>query len=276
MPNLFSEDITMTPPAGSAALRIVPTDAELDSERRIERLTREFGQRVVALVSTSNITVTDAVSCAAAVALRSTIGEVVKEIQSGFEDDKSYYWNKHKEVCGKENALIAQLLDPKNLRNPNTIDGKLFIAIQNWTTAEDQRRQEEEARVAEELRRQDQDRAAAEAASLEQSGQPELAAAVIEEAIAAPARTVVLPNVRREVAGLKTKRVWKWRFSGGPAPVKDILKEAPPVVLERVMGMLPKEWCDPSVSRISAYVDALKDKANIPGITVYYEDVPVR
>jgi hypothetical protein len=266
----------MTPPAGSAALRIVPNDVELDSEQRIARLKREFGQRIVALVSTANITVTDVASCEAAVALRSTIGDVVKEIEKGFEDDKAYYWNKHKEVCAEENALIGQLLDPKNLRNPNTIDGKLFLAIQAFTAAEDQKRKDEEARLAEQLRKQDEERAANEAAALEQSGQRELAAAVINEQIAAPARTVVLPNVRREVQGLRTKRVWKWRFSGGPAPVKDILKETPPAVLERVMKMLPKEYCDPSVKTISAYVEAMKEKSAIPGITVYYEDVPVR
>lgn len=263
-------------PSTALAPKIVASDAELEIDLRVQRLSREFGQRIVALVNTATITVTDTASCESAVALRQTIGAIVKEIETGFEPNKAYYWTKHKEVCAAEHELVSQLLNPKNLRDPKTIDGKLCIAIQDFTAAEDRRRHEQEERDAADQRRRDEALAAEQAAALEQQGQHELAAAIVAEAIAAPAPIVTRPNVRTEVKGLKTKRYWRWRFTGGQNKVKDILKEAPPAILQRVMRLLPREFCEPSVRTIDDYVDAMKDKANIPGIDVYYEDVPVR
>src|SRR5262245_28262427 len=97
----------------AVARRILSTDADLDVDQRVARLSREFGTRIVALVSTADITVVDTTSCEAAVAVRSTIGELQKEIQAAFEPEKSFYYNKHKEVCGEENTLLAQLVNPK-------------------------------------------------------------------------------------------------------------------------------------------------------------------
>jgi hypothetical protein len=263
-------------PTTALAPRPIDAEGDLDIDRRVARLSREFGQRIVALVGSATITVTDATSCEDAVALRSTIGALKTEIEGSFEESKAYYNRKHREVCAEEHKLLDQLIDPKNSRNPNTIDGKLCLAIQAWTAAEDRRRQEEEARRAEQLRKDDEARAAAEAAAAEQTGDRVLAAAILEEAISAPTRTVVLPNVRTEVRGLKTKRFWRWRFTGGPNKVKDILKETPPAVLAKAMTLLPRAYCAPDVRLIDDYVDAMKDKASIPGIQVYYDDVPVR
>ena len=255
-----------------------PTDAiavEDARDAKVRRLSQEFGQRIVALVSTATITVVDQASCANAVALRSTIGDIAKEISAGFKPEKDYYFQKHKDVCAQENALLAQLLDPRNSRNPGTIDGKLCIAIQTWTAAEDRRRREEEQRIAEERRRENEARALAEAAQIEHSD-PELAAAVIEEALAAPAQVYAMPNVRTEVKGLKTTRRWGWRFVGGPKKQTDILRETPPAVLAKAMTMLPREYLMPDVKAIGAIAEALKDKTKIPGVETYYDDVPVR
>jgi hypothetical protein len=259
-----------------APQKVLASDEELAIEQRVQRLKRDFGLRIVALVQTADITVTDVKSCSAAVALRATIGELAKEIEAGFEDQKAYYWQKHKAVCAEENALVGQLLNPKNLRDESTIDGKLFVAIQTFTDAEDARRREEEQRRSEQQHREEQERAAAEAAAAERSGHREVAAAILEEAIAAPAPTVVLANVRTEVAGLKTRETWRWRFSGGPKKVKDLLRETPAAVLERVMKILPRQFCAPDVRTIDTYVEAMKSKASIPGIEVYKENVPVR
>lgn len=266
----------MTPTTALAAPRQVAADADLDIELRVQRLSREFGQRIVALVGSATITVTDATSCADAVALRSTIGALKTEIEASFEPSKAYYFQKHKEVCAEEHKLLDQLIDPRNSRNPNTIDGKLCVAIQTWTEAEDARRREQERVEADRLRKEDEARAAAEAAAAESIGDLPLAAAILEEAIAAPTRTVVLPNVRSEVRGLKTKRYWRWRFAGGPNKVKDIIKETPPAVVAKTMGILPRTFLMPDVKLIDDYVDAMKDRAAIPGVQVYFEDVPVR
>lgn len=259
-----------------------PKPAELASEgavqARVAKLKAEFGQRIFTLLKTADITVVDKASCESAVALRSTIGAIVKEIQSGFEDEKAYYFRKHREVCAEENALVLQLLDPKNAANPETIDGKLYTAIQAWTTAEDERRRVEERRLEDEQRQQNEERATAEAAAHEALGDHEMAAAIIEEAIAAPVSVVVLPNVRTEVAGLKTKEDWRWRFSGGPTPPKqaEILKHTPSPVLARAMKLIPRDYCQPDVKAITDHVNSMKAKASIPGVEAYMVKVPVR
>lgn len=272
-------------PATATATNLVPFEpksAELANEEavqaRIAKLKTEFGQRIVTLLQTANITVVDKASCESAVALRSTIGAIVKEIQAGFEDEKAYYFRKHREVCAEENALVLQLTDPKYTANPDTIDGKLYVAIQTWTTAEDERRRAEERRLEEEQRQANEARAATEAAAHEAVGDHEMAAAIIEEAIAAPMSVVVLPNVRTEVAGLKTKEDWRWRFTGGPTPPKqaDILKHTPSPVLEKAMKLIPRDYCQPDVKLITDHVGSMKAKAKIPGIEVYMVKVPVR
>ncbi len=247
-------------------------------QARVARLQLEFGQRIVALVATAGISVTDHASCESAVALRSTIGQIVKEIQAGFEDEKAYYFKKHREVCAKETALVLQLLDPKNPRSPETIDGKLLLAIQAWTTAEDERRRADERRLEAEQRARDEEQATAAAAAAEAAGQPEMAAAIIEEQIAAPTPVYALPNVRTEVAGLKTKEEWGWRFSGGPKPPKqaDILKHTPSEVLAKAMKLIPRDYCQPDVKLITDHVTSMKAKASIPGVEVYMTKVPVR
>lgn len=268
----------MTPPASVAKFEPSTTTlaAAETSDERIARLSKEFGTRIVALVQSAAITVTDATSCADAVALRATIGEIRKEIEAGFKPEKEYYHQKHAEVCAEEHKLIDQLIDPKNSRNPNTIDGKLCVAIQDWTAAEDRARRAEEQRLAELARQDNEARAIAEAAVHEKAGDHQMAAAVMEEAIAAPAPVVVLENVRKQVYGLKTERRWGWRFTNGPKKVKDIVKETPPDVLAKAMTLLPRAYLMPDVRTIDKSVEALKDKAAIPGVQVYHEDVPVR
>jgi hypothetical protein len=259
-----------------APQRVLASDEELAIDQRVAKLSRQFGTRIVTLVQTADLKVHDVASCEAAVALRSTIGALVKEIEKGFEDEKSYYWNKHKAVCAEENKLLDQLLDRKNISSPSTIDGKLYTAILEWTAAEDQRRRDEEQRLAEAQRRDDEARAQAEASAAAQSGHHEVADAILEEAIAAPMPTVTVANVRSEVRGLRTREVWRWRFTGGPSKVKDILKETPAATVAKVMKLLPREFCAPDVATIDAYVDAMKSKASIPGIEVYKVSVPIR
>jgi transposase-like protein len=260
------------------AARRVPDTMDLDIELRMKRLSTEFGQKIVALVQTATLTVTDVASCQAAVNLRQTIGALQKEIEAGFEADKQYYYNKHKGVCAEEAALLSQLVNPKNLRDESTIDGKLVLAIQHWTDAEDRRKREEETRLAAQAKADAEARAAAEAATLESAGEHTLAAAVLEEAIAMPAPSVALPSVRSRVAGLKTRRAWRWRFSGGPTPKTQatILKETPSEVVTKVMKLLPREYLQPDVATITTLVEALGDKTRIPGVEVYVENVPVR
>jgi hypothetical protein len=244
----------------------------------VAKLKQEFSQRIVALLQTADIAVVDKASCESAVALRSTIGAIVKEIRAGFEDEKAYYFTQHREVCAEENALVLQLLDPKNASSPDTIDGKLYRAIQDWTTAEDERRRAEERRLDEEQRQANEASATAEAAAAEAGGDHALAAAIIEEAIHAPMSVVVLPNVRTEVAGLKTKEDWRWRFTGGPTPPKqaDILKTTPSPILAKAMKLIPRDYCQPDVKAITHHVNSMKAKAAIPGVEVYMVKVPVR
>ena len=108
-------------------------------------------------------------------------------------------------------------------------------------------------------RREEQTRAAAEAAALETAGEPELAAAVIAEAIAAPLPTVSIVDETKSV--VKFRRSWKWRFTTDEA---------------RALQLLPREFLCVDTIKLNKYAVAMRESAKVPGISFYPEDVPIR
>ena len=99
-----------------------------------------------------------------------------------------------------------------------------------------------------------------------------MAAAVLAEAIAAPAPVVVLPDATKAVDGLKFVRRWLWRYAGGPAD----LKQTPPAVLARTMQLIPREYLCVDEKKVGAIARSSKGTIKIPGIEIYFVDEPVR
>jgi cation transport ATPase len=128
--------------------------------------------------------------------------------------------------------------------------------ISAFKAAEDRARQQREREERDRRRREDEDRAALEAAALEAAGDHALAASIVEEALAAPAPVVVLPDTTAGVEGLTFRRRWLWRPQNA--------------------ALVPREFLCLDEKKIGAYVRAMKGSGAIPGLEIYCVDDPVR
>jgi len=183
---------------------------------------------------------------------RQELGAWLQRIDEFFEPFCDLAYKLHRALTGRRAEVKAPI---------ERLDNQLRLAISAYKSAEDRRRREEEQRIAEERRQAEEARLAAEAAALEQAGDHALAAAVLETALEAPAPVVVLPDTTK-VEGLSFRRMWKWRYLHNDK--------------DRAVQILPREYMCPDESRITKYVAAMKEASKIPGIEVFYEDVPVR
>ena len=177
-----------------------------------------------------------ALDCEQVVMDRQQLGEAQKRVEEFFAPFKKMAYDLWKALCAREAAILYPI---------KTLDLTKKQAIVTWTAAQNRLREAEERRLADEQRKADDARAIAEAAALAQAGDHELAAAVMEEQIAAPQPIVTLPTVKQQVAGLKTVRRWYWRYSGGPKALKD----TPPALLARALKLIPATTCAPMKSR---------------------------
>jgi hypothetical protein len=71
----------------------------------------------------------------------------------------------------------------------------------------------------------------------------------------------VLPDTTK-APGLAFRRVWKWRYLNDDRA--------------RAEQLLPREYMCADEPKITRVVSAMKEATKIPGIQVYYEDLPVR
>lgn len=188
-----------------------------------------------------------------AVADRQEIGAAIATVEAFFKPLKQLAHQLHASLCAREKSLLAPLRD---------LDDRTRGAMSAFKVAQDRERRQREHAIAEEQRRDREARAVAEAATLERAGEHSMAAAVVAEAIAAPAPVVVLPDVTKTIADLSFRRVWKWRYAGNDRA--------------RAMALLPRDYLSPDDVKIGAYARTMKESANLPGIEFYAEDVPVR
>jgi hypothetical protein len=210
--------------------------------------------------------ITDVVALEQVTEDRKQIGAAMKRVEEFFKPFKSMAWDLHKALCARETGILSPL---------KTLDTVKAEQMRQFKIAQDRIREAEERRQADEQRQQEQARAAHEAAAFETSGDHEMAAAVLEEAIAAPAPVVALQDVTKGVATFV--RNWRWKFSGGPRlDTKDLLKKSPPLIVARSMALIPREFLCVDVVKVNAYVEAMKGSAKIPGIDVFYTDDPRR
>jgi hypothetical protein len=207
--------------------------------------------------------ISDRASLEQAVTDRQTLGDRIKFVKDKIAPVKSSAHRTWKMLCDLEAEILAPLV---------RLDTEKKNAIAVYVAEEEQARAARERVLAEEQRRADQDQAAHVAADYEQRGDPEMAAAILEEAIAAPPPVVVLPNEAKSVEGLHLRRRYLWRFSGGPKE----LEATPPAILARVMQLIPRQFLCVDDKKISAFARSMKGSGTIPGIEFYHVDEPTR
>lgn len=222
-----------------------------DQARTIGAELEQANALVVAKLA--NVKIATQADCQQAVIDRQELSERTKIVQAFFAPFKNMAHQLHKALCDRENEILGPIL---------RLDGHLRDAISGYKSEQDRLRRLEEQRQAEERHQAEQTRLAAEAAALETSGDVEMAAAVIEQAITAPAPVVVLPDVTKSVEGLKFRRAWKWR------PVNNDRA--------RALQLIPRDYLALDDKKLDGYARSMKETARIPGIEFYYEDVPVR
>jgi hypothetical protein len=194
---------------------------------------------------------------------RQALGDAMKRVESFFGPFKAMAHKLHRALCDQESDILQPLL---------RLDALKRNAIAGFKNRQDHERRERERAEAEQLRRARDAQAASEAAALEAVGEHATAAAVIEEAIAAPAPVVVLPDVTKTVEGLHFTRRWCWKYAGGPADVR----ETPPDVLARALALIPAEFLGVDEKKVGAYARSMKASARVPGIDFYAVDDPRR
>ena len=204
--------------------------------------------------------VIDIASCDQAVLDREQLRDAITRVNNFFEPYKKMAFALHKALCDGQNDIIKPL---------QALDQLKRDAITRFNAEQQRRRWEREQALAEDQRREQEARAASEAAALEARGEPALAAAVVDEAISAPAPVVVLPN---DLAHVRFRRRWCWKFSGGPAEIK----RTPADVLKRALDGMPREFLCIDEAKIGGYVRSMKASGKIPGIDIYAVDDPIR
>lgn len=252
-------------------IALLPANREVDLaletlEERVRQLGAELMTRIVGFVQTADVAVVDLASCEQAVKLRQSIGALDKEAEIYFnkeDSDKVRYHKLHAAACAREKVVRKPLAD---------LDAKIAGALRTYNDEQTRLREARDRELAEQAKRDADERAAAEAGALERSGDHQMAAAVMAEALAAPMPIVVSPNEVKQVAGLKTRPVYCWRYSGGPKDVKD----TPPALLERAMKFVPREYLTVDEKKVGAYARAMKGAAKVPGLEFYTVNEPIR
>ncbi len=180
-----------------------------------------------------------------AVVARAQLADVRRRVTDYFEPLKSMAHKLHKTLCDRENAILKPL---------DTRDRAIAAAMSTYKAEQDRARRQRELEEQARLQREQDDAALAEAAALA-TGDPVLAAAVLEQAITAPAPVVVERDTLKDT-GAKFRRTWKWRI--------------------RDAALIPRDFLTTDDVKIGAYVRAMKSSGAIPGIDIYAVDEPVR
>jgi hypothetical protein len=198
----------------------------------------------VSVAQTTAVTVTDARSYALAGEHLQGLAALSKEIVAYFKDDKARAYALWKSQCKKEADALCRIDDASQ---------RLRGERQTWKAEQDRLLREAEQQAARQAQQEEQARLLAEAALLEEQHQPELAAAIVEEAISAPAPVVVLPSCVPK--DLPKRTLYKWR------------------VLDA--RLVPRDFLTLDEAKLTAYASAMKNAAKVPGIQFYTKDIDV-
>lgn len=214
-------------------------------------------------VQLNQIPVLDLASCQQAVTIRQRIAEKKAEIEAKLKEPKAWAFKLHRWFCSLENAAMKPLDD---------LDIYERGQIASFKDAQDRLRREREQAEADQRRREQEADAMHLAAAYETAGETALAEAVLAEALHQPPAIVVLPDVTKQVAGLKFTRRYLWRYTGGPKTLAD----TPPEIIARSLAIMPRDYLCVDEKKIGTYARSMKEAASIPGIEFYSVEEPVR
>jgi hypothetical protein len=198
----------------------------------------------VSVAQTQAVTVTDARSYALAGEHLQGLAALEKEIEAYFRDDKSRAYQLWQSQCKKEKSALTLV---------QAAGQRLRGERQTWKAEQDRLLREAEQQAARQAQQQEQARLLAEAALLEAQHQPELAAAIVEEAISAPAPVVVLPSAVPK--DLPQRTLYQWRLVN--------------------LALVPREFLMLDETKLTRYAAAMKQAARVPGIDFYTKDIDI-
>jgi hypothetical protein len=199
----------------------------------------------LAFVADNKIDVCDLATLTQAGAVRTAIGDKQKAIIAKLAAPKAAAFALHRWICGLEAAALAPYAQ---------LDTYEKEQIRRFNDAQTRERLARERELADQRRRDDEARAAAEAAALEADGDHALAAAVLAEAIDAPDPVIVLADDVRSIQ--RFRRTWHYR-------IDDETK-------------IPRDFLEPALEKLRKYATAMTTTANVPGVTFFYTDDPIR
>lgn len=243
----------IAPPEPGAIVRAYPNPVEVirayvESDFHQQLATEH--ERKVKLLAEEGAAVDDAISFQRVGERLVDVATHRKDVEGFFKPLKDFAYRLHRMVCDRESAVLKPLVTFESTAKENT---------QSWKRADDRRRLEEEQRLAEEGRKAEQERLAREAEQLEQRGEPELAAQVLEQAVNAPAPVIVLPSRVPAVQGMSFRSNWKWRPIGGDTPV----------ARARAEKLVPREFLCLDEKKLNAYARSHGASARVPGLEFF-------
>ena len=163
-----------------------------------------------------------------------------KKIKSYFKPLKEHAHKAWKVICSAENTEVDKLQPAiKHLNGEMT----------KWNIEQEKIRKAEEDRLRREAEAQAEEERLQAAIEAEKSGNNEEAEEILEEPVYVPP-PIVEKSVPK-VDGQTMTTTWKWRLTS----------------IEKV----PRQYLTINETAVNGIVRALKDKANVPGITVYPE-----
>jgi hypothetical protein len=232
---------------------------DLDADTAGDELEQANAGLVTRLALTPRVS--DQASLAQAKLDRQDVADRIRRVATFFQPLKASAYALWQTLIKRERTILDPLHD---------LDAKIAGDIRDYHDAEQRDRRRLEQEAAEAARQEAEARAIAEAAALERTGDADVAEAVINEAIAAPAPIVSLPDPSRGIVTF-TRR-WHWKYAGGPMDIK----QTPPDVLRRALDRVPIDFHAIDEKKIGAYVRTMKGSGAIAGIDIYFTDEPNR
>ena len=170
----------------------------------------------------------------------------IKAIEQWFETLKTPAHRAWKAICTREAETLAPL---KHVCDR----GRRVMGA--WKLEQDRQQRERERAATDAARQAEQDRKLSEAAALERDGYVDLAAAVVEDAVTAPAPVVVLPEVTPKLSGVSFRKVWRHRVVNA--------------------SLVPREFLIVDEAKLAKFADAMGGSVPVAGVEFYVEAVPV-
>lgn len=241
------------PPDPGAIVRFYPNPLDIirayvESDFA-EQLATEHARKVRVLAD-EGADVIDSVSLQRVEARLVDVAGHRKEIEGWFRPIKDFAYRLHRMVCDRENDVLKPLVAFERSAKDSALA---------FRREEDRKRIAEEQRLAEIARKAEEERLAREAELLEQRGEPELAAQVLEQAVNVPTPVIAIASSLPQTRGVTMRANWKWRPIGGDTPQSRA----------RAEKLVPREYMCLDDKKLNAHAKAHGASARVPGIEFF-------